>query len=102
MEISNHLRLSQCPSYSCDDHTDYEDDVRGSGNDNPCCSSGNYSFYSTVYALNNVTSTAIVKASTDVVLSNIYAGWSQQHCNDNENLFSGDEVQHSSNKLFIS
>ena len=33
------------------------------------CSSGNYSFCSIGDALNNVTSTAIVKASTDVILS---------------------------------
>ena len=53
--------------------TDTEDDVSGSGSDGkddlPCCSSGNYTFYSIVDVLNNVTSNTIIKISTDVVLS---------------------------------
>ena len=42
----------------------------GSDEDNvPCCSSRNYTLYSIVDALNNVTSNAIINISTDVVLS---------------------------------
>ena len=64
--------VKPCSSYTCDDHADFEDDVSGSGNDKetiPCCSCGNYSFYSIVDALNNVTSNTVMKVSTDVVLS---------------------------------
>ena len=35
----------------------------------PCCNSGNYTFYSIVDALNNVTSNTIINISTNVVLS---------------------------------
>ena len=52
-----------------------EDDFSGSGSDEdeiPCCNIGNYTFYSIVDVLNNVTtSNTIINISTDVVLSSI-------------------------------
>jgi len=60
----------------------------------PCCSSGNYTFYSIVDALNNVTSNTILNLSTDVVLSSnvtlkrvsnitiIGQGYPTVNCND--------------------
>ena len=55
--------------------SDDEDYVSGSGggeDEIPCCNIGNYTFYSTVDVLNNVTtSNTIINISTDVVLSSI-------------------------------
>ena len=52
--------------------TDAEDDISGSANGEdviPYCTNGNYTFYSTIDRLSNVTGNTIINISADVVLS---------------------------------
>ena len=65
--ISDYEDFSNC---SVNNHSN--NDFNGSDSDEddvPCCTGGNYTFYSMVDVLDNVTSNIIINISTDVVLS---------------------------------